>query len=137
MGWRERLQNVVSSENQEKELEEKIDDQINNLKSKLNRGENPVDETREVLSEEEQLERELLDLEQELLDLLTFDDRELESILESSKDFLEWKVKSLKEIEACLEPLKEIEQGLTSILNSIENPGDSPNIDLYQVGLKK
>ncbi|WP_414836567.1 hypothetical protein [Candidatus Nanohalococcus occultus] len=134
MSWLERLQKVVSQENQEGELEEKIDGQINNLKSRLNRGENPVDETREVLSEEEQLERELLDLEQELLDLLTFDEVELENVLESSKDFLEWKVKSLKEIEACLEPLKEIEQGLNSILNSVENPGKSPNIDLYQVG---
>jgi hypothetical protein len=134
MSWRERLQKVVSRENQEGELEEKIDSQINNLKSRLNRGENPVDETREVLSEEEQLEREVLDLEQELLDLLTFDEVELENVLENSKDFLEWKVKSLKKIEACHEPLKEIEQGLNSILNSVENLGNSTNIDLYQVG---
>jgi hypothetical protein len=134
MSWRERIQKVVSQENQEEELEEKIDSQIDNLNSRLNRGENPVDETREVLSEEEQLERELLDLEQELLDLLSLDDAELERVLESSKDFLEWKVKSLKEIEGCLEPLKEVEKGLNSILNSVENPGKSPNIDLYQVG---
>ena len=115
-------------------MENKVDRQINSLKSRSKRGEDPKYETEEVLSEEAQLERELLDLEQELLDLLTFDNSELNSVLESSKDFLEWKVKSLKEIEACLEPLKEIENGLIRLLNSIENPGESPNIDLYQAG---
>ncbi|PSG99555.1 MAG: hypothetical protein BRC28_04130 [Nanohaloarchaea archaeon SW_4_43_9] len=134
MVLQERIQNILSREDKEEDLENKVDRQINSLKSRSKRGENPRYETEEVLSEEEQLERELLDLEKELLDLLTFDDSELDSVLESSKDFLEWKVKSLKEIEACLEPLKEIGNGLIRLLNSIENPGESPNIDLYQAG---
>ncbi|PSG99010.1 MAG: hypothetical protein BRC29_02680 [Nanohaloarchaea archaeon SW_7_43_1] len=134
MDWKKRIHGILSREEKEEELENKVDLQINTLESSLDKGENPLDETEKVLSEEEHLERELLDIEQELLDLLTFDDSELEVVLEKSKDFLEWKAESLKEIEACLKPLKQIENGLASILNSIENPGETPNIDLYQVG---
>ncbi|PSH01265.1 MAG: hypothetical protein BRC26_03975, partial [Nanohaloarchaea archaeon QH_8_44_6] len=62
MIWQERIENILSREEKEEDLENKVDHQIDGLKSGLKRGEHPRDETGEVLSEEEKLERELLDL---------------------------------------------------------------------------